>query len=29
VARLGLVACGGNVTAAEVRGWVDRFGLSP
>jgi threonine dehydratase len=27
-ARLGLVVCGGNVTAAEVRGWVDRFGLS-
>jgi threonine dehydratase len=27
-ARLGLVVCGGNITAAEVRGWVDRFGLS-
>ena len=26
-ARMGLVVCGGNVTAAEVRGWVDRFGL--
>ncbi len=24
--RLGLVVCGGNVTAADVRGWVDRFG---
>lgn len=24
--RLGLVVCGGNVTAADVRGWLDRFG---
>lgn len=27
-ARLGLVVCGGNVTAADVRGWVDRFGTA-
>jgi threonine dehydratase len=25
-ARLGLVVCGGNVTAADVTGWVQRFG---
>jgi threonine dehydratase len=25
-ARLGLVVCGGNVTAADVMGWVQRFG---
>lgn len=24
-ARLGLVVCGGNVTADDVRGWLDRF----
>lgn len=28
-ARLGLVVCGGNVTATVVRGWVDRFGTAP
>lgn len=27
-ARLGLVVCGGNVTAADIRGWLDRFGIS-
>lgn len=26
-ARLGLVVCGGNVTATDVRAWVDRFGV--
>ncbi|MGQ0575710.1 MAG: threonine ammonia-lyase [Pseudonocardia sp.] len=26
-ARLGLVVCGGNVTAGEVRAWLDRFGI--
>jgi threonine dehydratase len=25
-AHLGLVICGGNVTAADMRGWTDRFG---
>ncbi|MGE3287269.1 MAG: threonine/serine dehydratase [Pseudonocardia sp.] len=24
--HLGLVVCGGNVTASDVRGWLDRFG---
>jgi threonine dehydratase len=28
-ARLGLVVCGGNVTAADVAGWVQRFGATP
>ncbi|NMH90189.1 threonine/serine dehydratase [Pseudonocardia bannensis] len=28
-ARLGLVVCGGNVTAADVAGWVQRFGSVP
>jgi threonine dehydratase len=28
-ARLGIVVCGGNVTAADVRGWIDRFGATP
>ncbi len=28
-ARLGLVVCGGNVTATDVRTWVDRFGTAP
>ncbi len=28
-ARLGLVVCGGNVTATDVRAWVDRFGATP
>lgn len=27
-AHLGLVVCGGNVTTADVRGWLDRFGLA-
>lgn len=27
-ARLGLVVCGGNVTFADVAGWVARFGLA-
>jgi threonine dehydratase len=27
--RLGLVVCGGNVTAADVAGWVQRFGATP
>lgn len=26
-ARLGLVICGGNVTTADVSGWVERFGI--
>jgi len=26
-ARLGLVLCGGNVTATDVRGWIDRFAI--
>jgi threonine dehydratase len=25
-ARLGLVMCGGNVTAENMRGWIERFG---
>jgi threonine dehydratase len=25
--RLGLLACGGNVTLADVQGWIDRFGV--
>jgi threonine dehydratase len=28
-ARLGLVVCGGNVTAADVAGWVQRFAATP
>ncbi|MEQ9643586.1 MAG: pyridoxal-phosphate dependent enzyme [Alphaproteobacteria bacterium] len=28
-ARLGLVICGGNVTHGDVRGWLDRFGMTP
>jgi threonine dehydratase len=28
-ARLGLVVCGGNVTAADVAAWVQRFGATP
>ncbi|WP_250548910.1 threonine/serine dehydratase [Pseudonocardia sp. H11422] len=28
-ARLGLVVCGGNVTATDVAGWVQRFGAVP
>jgi threonine dehydratase len=28
-ARLGLVVCGGNVTAADVAAWVERFGATP
>jgi threonine dehydratase len=28
-ARLGLVVCGGNVTAADVTGWVQRFAALP
>jgi threonine dehydratase len=27
-ARLGLVVCGGNVTATDVAGWVQRFGAT-
>ncbi len=27
-ARLGLVVCGGNVAATDVRAWADRFGTS-
>ena len=27
--RLGLVVCGGNVTAADVIGWVQRFAATP
>jgi threonine dehydratase len=26
-ARIGLVVCGGNATAADMTGWADRFGL--
>ncbi len=28
-ARLGFVVCGGNVTAADMAGWVDRFAATP
>ena len=28
-ARLGLVVCGGNVTFADVAGWVTRFDATP
>lgn len=28
-ARLGLVVCGGNVTATDLTGWVQRFGAAP
>lgn len=28
-AHLGLVVCGGNVTAADVAGWTTRFGATP
>jgi threonine dehydratase len=28
-ARLGLVVCGGNVTATDVAGWVHRFAATP
>ncbi|WP_308282646.1 threonine ammonia-lyase [Pseudonocardia nigra] len=28
-ARLGLVVCGGNVTATDVAGWVERFAATP
>jgi threonine dehydratase len=28
-ARLGLVVCGGNVTATDVTGWVQRFAATP
>ncbi len=28
-ARLGLVVCGGNVTATDVAGWVQRFAATP
>jgi threonine dehydratase len=28
-ARLGLVICGGNVTTADVSGWVQRFSATP
>jgi threonine dehydratase len=28
-ARLGLLVCGGNVTFADVAGWVERFGATP
>jgi threonine dehydratase len=28
-ARLGLVICGGNVTTADVAGWVERFAATP
>jgi threonine dehydratase len=28
-ARLGFVICGGNVTAADVAGWVQRFAATP
>ncbi|GAA1194225.1 threonine ammonia-lyase [Pseudonocardia alaniniphila] len=28
-ARLGLVICGGNVTTADVAGWVERFAAGP
>ncbi len=28
-ARLGLVVCGGNVAAADVRAWSDRFATTP
>jgi threonine dehydratase len=28
-ARLGLVICGGNVTAEDVAGWVQRFAATP
>ncbi len=28
-ARLGLVVCGGNVTATDVAGWVQQFGALP
>jgi threonine dehydratase len=27
--RLGLVVCGGNVSAADVMGWVQRFAATP
>ena len=27
--RLGLVVCGGNVTADDVTGWMERFGATP
>ncbi len=27
-AHLGLVVCGGNVTAADVAGWIDRFAVA-
>jgi threonine dehydratase len=28
-AHLGIVVCGGNVTAADVAGWVERFAATP
>ncbi|MGH4018872.1 MAG: threonine/serine dehydratase [Pseudonocardiaceae bacterium] len=28
-ARLGLVICGGNLAMADLRAWVDRFGITP
>jgi threonine dehydratase len=28
-AHLGIVVCGGNVTAADVAGWTQRFGATP